>query len=308
MTETDTQARPNRITLLDRSEAGKLALTGEDAKPFLDGQVSNAVLELEPGSGMEATLLTPKGKMLALVRLLDRGDELLLTTDRVSLQALFDRLRLGLIGWQVELHKRTVQMGMLSLAGPGARELAGAPETLHAHAEGPFGLAVATVQGADVLCPAEATEEVRARLLDAGAEPGGEDEWEIARVERGDPRYGVDVDDSVIPQEAGLNDRTVSFTKACYVGQETVARLHWRGRPNRHLRGLRLAAPAEPGAPVWLGEKQVGTLTSAVVSPAFGPIGLGLLRREAEPGTQVRVGGEGAGDGSEATVCALPFA
>ena len=78
------------------------------------------------------------------------------------------------------------------------------------------------------------------------------------RVERGRPRYGIDLDDGVIPQEAGLNERAVSFTKGCYVGQETVARLHYRGKPNRHLRGLRLSAPAAPGDELRLGEKEVG--------------------------------------------------
>ena len=122
-------------------------------------------------------------------------------------------------------------------------------------------------------------------------------------MESGRPRYGVDLDDSVIPQEAGLNDRAVSFTKGCYVGQETVARLFYKGRPNRHLRGLRLSAPAPAGAPLLLGEREVGTLTSSAVSPALGPIGLALVRREAEPGAELRVGD----DDVRATVVELPF-
>jgi folate-binding Fe-S cluster repair protein YgfZ len=108
----------------------------------------------------------------------------------------------------------------------------------------------------------------------------------------------------VIPQEAGLNERAVSFTKGCYVGQETVARLYYRGKPNRHLRGLRLTAPAEPGAELRLGERVVGHLTSSVLSPARGPIGLALVRREAEPGASVSVGEHRA----EAEVVELPFA
>ena len=106
-----------------------------------------------------------------------------------------------------------------------------------------------------------------------------------------------------IPQEAGINERAVSFTKGCYIGQETVARLHYRGRPNRHLRGLRLSAPARPGAPVRKGEKEVGRLGSAAVSPAFGPIGLAILRREVELGDEVAVGE----DGVTASVSDLPF-
>jgi folate-binding protein YgfZ len=123
------------------------------------------------------------------------------------------------------------------------------------------------------------------------------------RVEHGRPRYGLDLDDSVIPQEAGLNERAVSFEKGCYVGQETVARLHWRGKPNRHLRGLRLSAPAETGTPLHLGEREVGRLGTVAVSPRFGPIALAIVRREAEPGATVSVGQGGA----TAEVVALPF-
>ena len=83
----------------------------------------------------------------------------------------------------------------------------------------------------------------------------------------------------MIPQEAGLNERAVSFTKGCYVGQETVARLFYRGKPNRHLRGLKLSEPVEPGTPLRLGEKEVGRVTSVAVSPALGPIGLAIVRR-----------------------------
>ncbi len=127
---------------------------------------------------------------------------------------------------------------------------------------------------------------------------------EIVRVEHGRPRYGIDLDESTIPQEAGLNERAVSFTKGCYVGQETVARLHYRGKPNRHLRGLRLSEPSEPGAALALGERSVGSLGSSVLSPRLGPIGLALVRREAEPGATVSVGEHGA----SAVVVELPFA
>jgi folate-binding protein YgfZ len=122
------------------------------------------------------------------------------------------------------------------------------------------------------------------------------------RVEHGRPRYGLDLDDSVIPQEAGLNDRAVSFTKGCYVGQETVARLHYRGKPNRRLLGLRLSEPAPPGSELRLGEKVVGKLGSSVVSPELGPIGLALVRREAGPGDTVSV------DGVTALIVDVPFA
>jgi folate-binding protein YgfZ len=111
------------------------------------------------------------------------------------------------------------------------------------------------------------------------------------------------MDDTTIPQEAGLNERAVSFTKGCYVGQETVARLHYRGKPNRLLRGLRLSEPVEGGAALHLGEREVGRITSPVLSPTLGPIGLALVRVQAEPGAVLAIGEHDA----SATVVELPF-
>ncbi len=92
----------------------------------------------------------------------------------------------------------------------------------------------------------------------------------MVRVERGRPRYGIDLDDATIPQEAGLNERAVSFTKGCYVGQETVARLFYKGKPNRHLRGLRLSEPLASGTELTLDGKRVGALGCVVQSPLHG--------------------------------------
>ncbi len=165
-------------------------------------------------------------------------------------------------------------------------------------------LAVRTYVGTDMICQASDTERLKSALLARGAQTVSEQTAEILRVERGRPRYGIDLDDTVIPQEAGLNERAVSFTKGCYVGQETVARLYYRGKPNRHLRGLRLSEPAATGDELRLGEKPVGRLGSTVVSPALGPIALALVRREAEPGAIVSTGAEGA----SAEIAELPFA
>ncbi len=136
-----------------------------------------------------------------------------------------------------------------------------------------------------------------------GAVAVSEEAVECLRVEHGRPRFGIDIDQTVIPQEAGLNERAVSFTKGCYVGQETVARLHYRGKPNRHLRGLRLSEPAERGEELRLGERTIGQLGSSAISPRLGPVALALVRREAEPGAVVSVGGH-----ASAEVVALPFA
>jgi len=298
--------------LVDRSERGKLALTGPDAKAFLNGQVTNEIEKLAPGTGAYAAFLTHKGKMLGDVRVLDAGDEILLDTERVALQALFDMIRRFKVGFDVELHKRTLQRGLLSLIGPRVREVvpaappADAPEHTHVAAEiaGKPVRLIVTDAGVDVLCDAEDTDAVAAALVDAGAVRVSEEAAEVARVERGRPRYGVELDDATIPQEAGLNDRAVSFTKGCYVGQETVARLFYKGKPNRHLRGLRLSGPAATGDELKLGEKVVGKLGTVVESERLGGlVALALVRREAEPGATVTVGDGGV----TAEVVELPF-
>jgi folate-binding protein YgfZ len=292
--------------LVDRSDQGKLLLTGEDAAAFLHGQVSNEIAGLPAGEGRYATLLTNKGRMLGDLRVLHTADGLLLVTERVALQALFDQVRRGLIGWNAELHKRTLELALLSLVGPRAEAVAaaaglpvpGAEE--HAISDPPTPV-VRTDVGLDVLVPAAEGAATAQRLVDAGAVAVPETVAEIVRVERGRPRYGVDLDDSVMPEEAGIVDRAVSFTKGCYVGQETVARLHWKGKPNRRLRGLRLAGPAATGAPVIAGEREAGRLGTSVVSPRLGPIALAILRREVAPGDEVAVGD------TTATVVELPF-
>jgi tRNA-modifying protein YgfZ len=323
--------------LLDRSERGKLALTGPDAVEFLNGQVTNELATLQPGDGRYAAFLTHKGKMLGDVRVLAVGEsagggesagesvrdsagefvgdgpggsvrELLLDTERACLQALFDMIRRYKVGYRVELHKRTVERGLLSLIGPRAQAVAGVelPGEEHAHAavqlDGVAARAIRTDVGVDLLCDAADTQRLAELLRARGASEVSEQAAECLRVERGRPRYGIDLDDTVIPQEASLNERAVSFTKGCYVGQETVARLFYKGKPNRHLRGLRLSAPARSGAELRLGERVVGRVGSSVLSPTLGPIALALVRREAEPGAVVEVGDGGTGE-----VVELPF-
>jgi folate-binding protein YgfZ len=229
----------------------------------------------------------------------------------VALQELFNMIRRFRVGYDVELHKRTLERGLLSLIGPDALALAGSvdlPEEEHAHrateVAGAPVRAIRTDVGVDLLVEdAGATAAVAAALTDAGAVPISETAAECLRIEHGRPRYGIDLDDSVIPQEARLNDRAVSFTKGCYVGQETVARLHYRGKPNRSLRGLALSAPARTGEELTLGERKVGRLGSVAVSPRLGPIALALVRREAENGAVVAIGS----DGITATVVDVPF-
>jgi tRNA-modifying protein YgfZ len=302
--------------VLDRSERGKLALAGPEALAFLNGQVTNELAGMLPGEGRYAAFLTHKGKMLGDLRILALGEdgaapsELLLDTERACLQALFDMIRRYKVGYRLELHKRTLESGLISLIGPAAAEAAGADlpaEPEHGHApvriEGLAARAVRTDAGIDLLCASGDREQLIEALRARGAEPVAEEAAECLRIESGRPRYGIDLDDSVIPQEAGLNERAVSFTKGCYVGQETVARLFYKGKPNRHLRGLRVSQPVSAGSDLQLGERVVGRLTSTAISPRLGPIGLALVRREAQPGTTVGVVGADA----SAEVIALPF-
>jgi folate-binding protein YgfZ len=294
------------VALVDRSERGKLALTGPQAKAFLAGQVTNDIEGLAPGHGCYAALLTNKGKMLGDLRVIDvapPAPELWLDTERVALEALFHTLRRATVGWQAELHKRTLQQALLSLVGPRAAEAVGwqlGPEHANRRAElgGAPVLMIATDAGVDVVCATPDAGRVRAAL---GVPEAYEATAEVVRVESGRPRYGMDLNDTTIPQEAGLNERAVSFTKGCYVGQETVARLHYKGKPNRHLRGLRLSTSVPSGTPLVLGEREVGRLGSSVVSPRHGPIGLAILRREAVPGDELTAGP------ATATVVELPF-
>ena len=119
-----------------------------------------------------------------------------------------------------------------------------------------------------------------------GLRAGGRDPAGRVRA----PRFGREMSAATIPQEAGIDERAVSFTKGCYIGQETVARLHYKGKPNRHLRGLSFEAPVTAGDPIALEGRDVGRVGTAVVSPAHGPIALAVIRREAAPGSHVAVG------------------
>ena len=179
--EAEYRALTEGCGLLDRSERGKLALTGAGAKEFLAGQVTNDIEALAPGSGCYAAFLTPKGKMLGDLRVLDLGDvrELLLDTERVALQALFDMIRRFKIGYEVELHKRTVERGLLSLIGPGSDRIAGTeelPAAEHANVaieiDGIAAIAVRTDLGVDLICDAADTEELTKALHDARRHAG----------------------------------------------------------------------------------------------------------------------------------------
>jgi tRNA-modifying protein YgfZ len=295
--------------VVDRSDRGKLIASGPEAAELLQGQLTNDIEALGPGSGCYAALLDRKGRMQADLRVLRLEPERFwIDTEPIATEAVSRHLGMYRVGREVEVSDETRQWAILSVIGPNAPDASGAGAAIPEHSQLPprddGTIAVGTVDGVDLLVPAPEAERLWASLREAGAAEVSEEADEILRVEAGRPRFGNEMTSETIPQEAGINERAVSFTKGCYIGQETVARLHYKGKPNRHLRGLRLSAAAEAGDAIRLGERELGRLGTAVISPARGPIALAIVRREAEPGTTVTVGDSGA----TAEVVEVPFA
>jgi len=279
--------------LVDRFDRGRLLLSGAEVAEFLQGQLTNDVEALVPGTGCYALLLTHKGKIRADVRVLRGEDWFLLDSEGHALPALLHTIRTYSIGRDVRVTDVSAERAQVSLLGPRSRDRldASPAQAEHSFVEGRHGLYVATDLGVDVIGAAESIDSLAQAL---GVEPVAEETAECLRIESGRPRHGRELDESTIPQEAGLNERAVSFEKGCYVGQETVARLHYKGKPNRHLRALRLSVAASRGDEVRSGERTLGVVGSACESPVCGPIALAILRREAGPGSTVEVGAVGA--------------
>jgi folate-binding protein YgfZ len=153
------------------------------------------------------------------------------------------------------------------------------------------------LEGYEIFLPADLFAQSWQLAVDAGARPGGLLAWEIARIEAGRPEWGLDMDDNTIPQEANFDElEAISYTKGCYVGQEVVARLHFRGHVNKHLRGLLFgqAEPPPPGALLFdQSEKQVGDVRSSALSPRRGAVALAMVRREVQPGALLRARWDG---------------
>jgi len=309
--ELDAQYRQLReeCGVLDRSGRGKLIVSGPEAAEYLQGQLTNDVEALSPGEGQYAALLDRKGHMQADMRVLRiAAEEIWIDTEPEALAATRRHLEMYRIGREAAIADLTAERAILSLIGPRSVELAGTA-ALPEHANEATGvsgvacLAVGTAGGIDLIARPADAGRLREALTGAGAVEVGPEAAEVVRIEAGIPRFGTEMSAETMPAEAGIVERAISFTKGCYIGQEPVARLHYKGRPNRHLRGLELSAPATPGAGLVLGEKEVGRIGSACVSPARGPLALAIVRREAEPGAELAVGE----DGVTARVVDLPF-
>jgi tRNA-modifying protein YgfZ len=309
--ELDAQYRQLReeCGLLDRSDRGKLIVSGSEAAEYLQGQLTNDVEALSPGEGQYAALLDRKGHMQADMRVLRTSpEEIWIDTEPEALMPALRHLEMYKIGREVAIADLSAERTILSLIGPRSVEIAATaalPEYANA-ATSVTGIpchAVGTAEGIDLIAKSADAANLRDALTRAGAVEVSVEAAEVVRIEAGRPRFGAEMSIETMPAEAGIVEQAVSFTKGCYIGQEPVARLHYKGRPNRHLRGLELGAPAAAGTSLRLGEKEVGRIGSASVSPARGPIALAIVRREAEPGSELSVGE----DGVTARVVDLPF-
>ena len=272
------EALKNGAALVDRSARSVLRLTGKDPVVMLDAVLTNQVPK-EPNLGIYATLLSPKGKIQADLRVLKNGREVLVDTEPegasvareiLSRYAPFSRVKIEDLSAGDEI------WGILGLYGPCTGTLLdGLQLAEHESAEIEVGgvrlLAVGVavpLSGFDLLAPVDELRAIRDYLLQAGVVIAGSDAYETARVEMGTPRFGSDITPENFPAEAGILERAVSFSKGCYPGQETVARMHYRGHPNRTLHRLVVegSSPA-PDTPIFQNEKQVGWITSVAPLP-----------------------------------------
>jgi folate-binding protein YgfZ len=321
--------------LVNRSDRGRLRLTGRDRRDYLQGLLSNDIAALAAGSGCYACLLTAQGRMIADMYVVETGEAILMDLEGALTARVAGHLEQFVFSEDVEVADVTGSIAQLGVFGPRSADVVsrvlgeqGSPLTgadlddLAVLANRPWAWreAAATVVrrddlgglGFDLLVGVEHSDAIAQAIRDAGAVDIDPAVAEVCRIESGRPVFGKDMTEDTIPLEAGIEDRAISLTKGCYVGQEIIIRVLHRGhgRVARRLVGLTL----EPGATMPIhgsairsGDREIGLITSAVLSPALGrPIALGYVRRDfVEPGTPVTVI-EGARS-SPAVVTHLPF-
>ncbi len=289
--------------VVDFSYKEILRLTGKDPTGLLDAILTNRVPK-EERLGVYAALLNQKGRIQTDLRVLKDGSgDLLLDTEPEGAAAAkeilgryapFSRVKVE------DLSEEKPPWGILGFYGPRAGELLGGAsleehETTEIEIGGVTVLAggvTLPVSGYDLIGPSDKLRTVREQLVARGAVPTGLEAFETTRIEAAVPRFGSDITPENFPGEAGILERAVSFTKGCYPGQETVARMHYRGHPNRNLHQLVIeGAPPQPGAQILQSDKQVGTITSVAPLPVDGrTLALGYLRRSADPDAPLLVG------------------
>jgi len=298
-------------------------LTGADRRSYLQGLLTNDIAALAAGTGCYAALLTAQGRMIADMRVLELGDAVLLDVVPHVTETVRAHLERFVFTEDVQVRDVTSERAEIGLYGPEALALVsrvaridpGLPlfgSTKAAFDGSPLLVArsdEAGVDGYDLFVEVAAADALRSALTGAGAVPVDETSAEIVRIEAGRPRFGQDMNEDTIPLEAGIEDRAISRTKGCYVGQEVIIRVLDRGhgRVARRLVGLTFPANAtlaSPGLPIMSGDREIGRITSATRSPALGrPIALGYVHRDfVSPGSEVKVGD------TPGVVAALPFA
>jgi len=295
--------------LFDLTGRGAILLTGKDRASFLHGLVTNDVKVLMPGTGCAAAFLTPKGKLLAGCVVLCEEDRLEIDCEPELAKKIEALLRKYLVFNEVLISDATGETAVFHLqhsaAGDAVEDLlrtviglgpaVALPETPHAHVM-EQGSPVRVVRenrtgvpGYDVRCPSSLSEEIRKAFLSAGARQGSSAQMESRRIEAGIPRWGFELTEGVLPDEAGLRERGfISDTKGCYIGQETVARIKTYGHVNRTLARLQVDGDAPKiGTEIFFEGETVGAVTSAAREVGSErATALGYVKRErAAPGT-----------------------
>jgi folate-binding protein YgfZ len=290
----------------DLSFRGRICLTGADRVRFLHGQVTNDVNRLRPGEGCYAALTTAKGKLQGDLNIYNLPDELLLDFEPGLTTTISGRFEKYIVADDVQVVDVAPLYGLLSVQGPKAEAVVRGPGLFADLPAKPFSFLKAAdaalgemylmnqprlgTGGFDLFVPAGSLGAIMDKLLAGAAAVGGRacgwEALEMARIEAGIPRFGVDMDETNLPQECGIESRAVSYTKGCYIGQEVLNRVHTLGHVNRQLRGLRLAdglqALPVKGDKLFHDGKEAGYLTSAMFSPGLkATIALGYVRKEA---------------------------
>jgi tRNA-modifying protein YgfZ len=314
----------------DRSARGRTLIDGAQGRAMLGGLVSNDVASLAPGHGQYAAAPTPKGKLLADPRIFCLTDTTLLcdVPERAA-SAWRDMLRKFLPPRLAKHRDAGHELQCLGVYGPAATAQAALATGIDAavlDALPPYGVARTSDDlratlvvrsldiggvGFDLFGSPSVVDSLREAAVARGR-LGTDELWHAARVRAGRPEWGVDMDDSTIPQEANFDELgAISYTKGCYTGQETIARVHFRGHVNRHLRGL-AGDTLAPGAVLWDGERSVGDIRSVAAGPRGGFVALAMVRREVPTGATLvwREGGDNGAQTDEGTavVTALPYA
>ena len=301
-----------------RRARGRMRLTGRDRLTYRQGLLTNDVAALTPGTGMYAALLTPQGRMISDMRVFELGEAVLLDLPAAQTPRVASHLADFIFSEDAVVEDVSASTGHLLVIGPGAAKALGTgplrPYEIRQTALGGVEITAAGhdelgVPAIDVFAAAAAQDALLGLLAAAGVATATDETVEVLRVEAGTPRFGVDMNEDTIPLEAGIEDRAISLTKGCYVGQEVIIRVLHRGhgRVARRLVGLVFSPDAtapSPGEILHAGDRQVGSITSAVQSPALArPIALGYVHRDfTSPGVEVR-----AAEAGPATVSSLPF-